>query len=84
MEHEELRILLKQLRAEALRIALFLETAYAKQSSCARLSYRAAQTLIDSGARWIAKRFWTIASGMRTKRYSLKGRRRTTLTMILG
>jgi hypothetical protein len=44
-EHEELGILLKQFRDEALRIALFLETAYAKQSSCARLSYRAAQTL---------------------------------------
>jgi hypothetical protein len=45
MEHEELGAKLKQLRDEALRIALFLETAYAKQSSCARLSYRAAQTL---------------------------------------
>jgi hypothetical protein len=45
VEHEELGILLKQLRDEALRIALFLEAAYAKQSSCARLSYRAAQTL---------------------------------------
>ena len=45
MEHEELGAKLKQLRDEALRIALFLETAYAKQSSCARLSYRAAQTI---------------------------------------
>ena len=45
VEHEELGILLKQLRDEALRIALVLETAYAKQSSCARLSYRAAQTI---------------------------------------
>ena len=45
VEHEELGILLKQLRDEALRVALFLEAAYAKQSSCARLSYRAAQTL---------------------------------------
>jgi hypothetical protein len=44
-EHEELGILLKQLRDEALRIALLLETAYAKQFSCARLAYRAAQTL---------------------------------------
>jgi hypothetical protein len=45
LEHEELGRLLKQLRDEALRIALVLETAYAKQFSCARLSYRAAQTL---------------------------------------
>jgi len=45
LEHEELGILLKQVRDEALRIALLLEAAYAKQSSCARLSYRAAQTL---------------------------------------
>jgi hypothetical protein len=37
--------MLKQIRDEALRIALFLETAYAKQSPCARLSYRAAQTI---------------------------------------
>jgi hypothetical protein len=35
LEHEELRIILKQLRDEALRIALVLEIAYAKQSSCA-------------------------------------------------
>jgi hypothetical protein len=45
LEHEQLGRILKQLRDEALRIALFLETAYAKQSSCARLSYRAAQTI---------------------------------------
>jgi hypothetical protein len=45
VEHEELGIKLKQLRDEALRIALFLEAAYAKQSSCVRLSYRAAQTI---------------------------------------
>ena len=45
MEHEELGAKLKQLRDEALRIALLLETAYAKHSPCARLSYRAAQTL---------------------------------------
>ena len=32
MEHEELGAKLKQLRDEALRIALFLENAYAKQS----------------------------------------------------
>jgi hypothetical protein len=32
-EHEELGKILKQLRDEALCIALFLETAYAKQSS---------------------------------------------------
>jgi hypothetical protein len=44
-EHEELGRILKQLRDEALRIALLLEAAYAKQSSCARFSYRAAQTL---------------------------------------
>ncbi len=44
-EHEELGIKLKQLRDDALCIALLLETAYAKQSSCARLAYRAAQTL---------------------------------------
>jgi hypothetical protein len=44
-EHEELGTKLKQLRDEALRIALLLEIAYAKQSSYARLSYRAAQTL---------------------------------------
>jgi hypothetical protein len=44
-EHEELGRILKQLRDEALRIALFLETAYAKTSTCARLSYRAAQTV---------------------------------------
>jgi hypothetical protein len=44
-EHEELGIKLKQLRDDVLRIALFLEAAYAKQSSCARLSNRAAQTI---------------------------------------
>jgi hypothetical protein len=44
-EHEELGRILKQLRDEALRIALVLEAAYAKQSPSARLSYRAAQTL---------------------------------------
>jgi hypothetical protein len=44
-EHEELGILLKQLRDEALRISLHLDTAYSKTSPCARLSYRAAQTL---------------------------------------
>ncbi len=42
LEHEELGRILKQLRDEALGIALVLETAYAKQSPCARLSYRAA------------------------------------------
>jgi hypothetical protein len=42
-EHEELGTKLKQLRDDVLCIALFLEAAYAKQSSCARLSYRAAQ-----------------------------------------
>jgi SRSO17 transposase len=45
LEHEELGMRLKQLRDEALHIALLLETAYAKQSPCARLSYRAAQTV---------------------------------------
>jgi hypothetical protein len=44
-EHEELGRILKQLRDEALRIALFLETAYAKHSPCARLSSRAAQMI---------------------------------------
>jgi hypothetical protein len=44
-KHEELGATLKQLRDEALRIAFFLETAYTKQSPCARLAYRAAQTI---------------------------------------
>ena len=44
-EHEELGSTLKRLRDEALRIALLLETACAEQSPCARLSYRAAQTV---------------------------------------
>jgi hypothetical protein len=44
-EHEELGAMLKQLRDDVLCIALLLEAAYAKQSSCARLSYRAAQTI---------------------------------------
>ena len=44
-EHEALGTKLKQLRDEALRIALFLETAYPKLSASARLSYRAAQAL---------------------------------------
>ena len=39
LEHEELGTKLKQLRDEVLRIVLFLEAAYAKQSPCARLSY---------------------------------------------
>jgi hypothetical protein len=42
-EHEELGTKLKQLRDDVLCIALLLEAAYAKQSPCARLSYRAAQ-----------------------------------------
>jgi hypothetical protein len=45
LEHEELGMRLKQLRDEALRIALHLDTAYSKTSPCARLSYRGAQTL---------------------------------------
>jgi hypothetical protein len=45
LEHEELGAKLKQLRDEALRISLQLDTAYSKSSLCARLSYRAAQTL---------------------------------------
>jgi hypothetical protein len=45
MEHEELGAKLQQLRDETLRIAFLLEATYAKQSSCARLSSRAAQTL---------------------------------------
>jgi hypothetical protein len=44
-EHEELGAKLKQMRDEVLRISQQLETAYAKQSPCARLSYRAAQTI---------------------------------------
>ena len=44
-EHEELGMRLKQLRDEVLRISRQLETVYAKMSPCARLSYRAAQTL---------------------------------------
>jgi hypothetical protein len=44
-EHEELGATLKQLRDEALRIALHLDTVYSKTSLCTRLSYRAAQTL---------------------------------------
>ncbi len=44
-EHEELGTKLKQLRDEALGIALFLEAAYAKQPPCTRFSYRAARTL---------------------------------------
>jgi hypothetical protein len=45
LEHEELGAKLKQLRDEALRIALHLDHAYSRTSLCARLSYRAAQTL---------------------------------------
>jgi hypothetical protein len=45
LEHEELGMRLKQLRDEALRISLYLDTAYSKTSTCARLSSRAAQTL---------------------------------------
>jgi hypothetical protein len=45
LEHEELGAKLKQLRDEALRISLQLDTAYSKTSLCARLSYRAAQAL---------------------------------------
>ena len=45
MEHEELGAKLKQLRDEALRISLQLDTAYSKTSPCVILSYRAAQTL---------------------------------------
>jgi hypothetical protein len=42
-EHEELGATLKQLKDEVLCIALLLEAAYAKQSPCIRLFYRAAQ-----------------------------------------
>jgi N-acetylmuramic acid 6-phosphate (MurNAc-6-P) etherase len=41
-EHEELGILLKQLRDEVLRISQQLETAYPKLSPASRLSYKAA------------------------------------------
>ena len=44
-EHEELGTKLKQLRDDVLCIAFILETAYAKQSSCARLSSGPAQTI---------------------------------------
>ncbi len=44
-EHEELGTQLKQLRDDVLCIALVLEAAYAKQSPCARLASRAAQTV---------------------------------------
>jgi hypothetical protein len=44
-EHEELGAKLKQMRDEVVCISQQLETAYAKQSPCARLSYRAAQTI---------------------------------------
>jgi hypothetical protein len=45
LEHEELGAKLKQLRDEALHISLRLDNAYSNTSLCARLSYRAAQTL---------------------------------------
>jgi hypothetical protein len=45
LEHEALGMRLKQLRDEALRIALQLETAYSKTSPCTRLAYRASQTV---------------------------------------
>jgi hypothetical protein len=45
MEHEALGMRLKQLRDDVLHISRQLDTAYAKMSPCARLSYRAAQTL---------------------------------------
>ncbi len=45
VEHEELGATLKQTRDEVLHISRQLDTAYAKMSPCARLSYRAAQTL---------------------------------------
>jgi hypothetical protein len=44
-EHEELGILLKQVRDEVLRISLQLDIAYQKLSAPTRLSYRAAQAL---------------------------------------
>jgi hypothetical protein len=44
-EHEELGILLKQLRDEVLRISQQLETAYPKLSPASRLSYKAAQAV---------------------------------------
>jgi hypothetical protein len=81
-EHEELGTKLKQLRDEALRIALFLETAYAKQSSCARLSYRAAQTVDRLRSALDRQAFLDYCSGKRTKRCSLKGHGRTTQAPI--
>jgi len=45
LEHEELGILLKQLRDEVLRISVQLDTAYPKLSAAARLSYKAAQAV---------------------------------------
>ena len=44
-EHEELGRILKQLRDEALRITLLLETAYPKLSAAARSSAKAAQAV---------------------------------------
>jgi hypothetical protein len=45
LEHEELGAKLKQVRDEVLFISLQLETAYAKMSPFARLSYRVTQTV---------------------------------------
>jgi hypothetical protein len=45
VEHEELGATLKQIRDEVLHISRQLEAAYSKNSPCARLSYRTAQTL---------------------------------------
>jgi hypothetical protein len=44
-EHEELGAKLKQMRDKVLRISQQLETAYAKLSPCARLSYQTAQMI---------------------------------------
>jgi tRNA(Glu) U13 pseudouridine synthase TruD len=83
-EHEELGETLRQLRDEVLRISLQLETAYPKLSPAARLSYKAAQALDRLRSVLDRQAFLDYYSGMRKKRYSLKGRRRTTLTMILA
>jgi hypothetical protein len=84
MEHEELGAKLKQLRDEVLRISVRLDTAYPKLSPAARLSYKAAQAVDRLRSTLDRQVFLDYCSGMRKKRYSLKGRRRTTLTMILG
>src|SRR5919106_5149759 len=84
LEHEEIGAKLKQLRDEALRIALQLENAYSKTSPCSRLSYRAAQTLDRPRSALDRQAFRDYCSGRLTKRYSLKGHGRITLATAPG